>query len=165
MDGVKWCDPRDRSIGKSPPPPPRLPFHPPIPVETQEDYGPYIQQWVEACDAFVVMYDITSWETLGVAAEVWRNRIMRYYGDGEGTEIPPAVLVGNKADLEERREVTREEGEAVAAELGVGAFFETSARTYLNVEEAVTTAVRLWLEKIDGGGSEESVHKKPCLIS
>lgn len=140
------------------------------PLRSQDEFEAIVQHWVKASDAFLVLFDVTSRASLDVAAEVWRNKITRYYGDGEGTEIPPAVLVGNKADLEERREVTREEGEAVAAELGVGAFFETSARTYLNVEDALRTVVRLWLES--GGGADDVVaggdrapKKKPCLIS
>ena len=43
------------------------------------------------------------------------------------------VLVGNKADMSDRR-VRYEEGEALAKEMGVP-FFETSAKTGQNVEE------------------------------
>ena len=43
------------------------------------------------------------------------------------------VLVANKSDLEEDREVSRAEGEELAASLGVR-FFETSAKTGQNIE-------------------------------
>ncbi|KAG7235744.1 hypothetical protein INR49_002246, partial [Caranx melampygus] len=45
------------------------------------------------------------------------------------------MLIGNKSDLESRREVKKEEGEAFAREHGL-IFMETSAKTASNVEEA-----------------------------
>ena len=45
------------------------------------------------------------------------------------------MLCGNKSDLESRRAVTYEEGEAFAAQHGL-VFLETSAKTASNVEEA-----------------------------
>ena len=44
------------------------------------------------------------------------------------------VLIGNKADLEEHRQVPREKGEELAKRYGIP-FFETSAKTGENVEE------------------------------
>jgi Ras-related protein Rab-2A len=43
-------------------------------------------------------------------------------------------LVGNKKDLENKRQVSFEEGEALANEHGL-MFLETSAKTAYNVEE------------------------------
>ncbi|CAK4818707.1 unnamed protein product [Aphanomyces euteiches] len=46
------------------------------------------------------------------------------------------ILIGNKCDVDpSERAVTKEQGEALAAEYGVQ-FFETSAKSNLNVEEA-----------------------------
>lgn len=45
------------------------------------------------------------------------------------------MLIGNKSDLEARREVKKEEGEAFAREHGM-VFMEASAKTANNVEEA-----------------------------
>ena len=44
------------------------------------------------------------------------------------------MLIGNKSDLESKREVSREEGEAFAKKHGLF-FRETSAKTASNVEE------------------------------
>lgn len=46
----------------------------------------------------------------------------------------PKVVVGNKCDLEEKREVTREEGQRMADNYGA-TFFEISAKTNVNVYE------------------------------
>jgi len=45
------------------------------------------------------------------------------------------MLIGNKNDLENQRQVTRGEGEAFAEKNGIY-FLETSAKTAENVEEA-----------------------------
>ena len=53
------------------------------------------------------------------------------------------MLIGNKADLESRRQVTFEEGKKFAEEHGL-IFMETSAKTAQNVEEAfVSTATKI----------------------
>ncbi|XP_059749930.1 ras-related protein Rab-2A-like [Balaenoptera ricei] len=60
------------------------------------------------------------------------------------------MLIGNKSDLESRREVKREEGEAFAREHGL-IFMETSAKTASNVEEAFINTAKEIYEKIQEG--------------
>ena len=48
------------------------------------------------------------------------------------------VLVGNKCDLEDRRKVTREEGEHMANSFGIP-YIETSAKSNICVEESFQT--------------------------
>ena len=45
------------------------------------------------------------------------------------------MLIGNKSDLDQRRQVSTEEGERFAKENNL-IFMETSAKTAFNVEEA-----------------------------
>lgn len=54
------------------------------------------------------------------------------------------------SDLESRRDVQREEGEAFAREHGL-IFMETSAKTAQNVEEAFIQTARAIYEKIQQG--------------
>lgn len=51
----------------------------------------------------------------------------------------PFLLVGNKADLEDRRQVTVEEAQARAAQWGVP-YVETSAKTRANVDKVGSTS-------------------------
>mmetsp|Transcript_23363 Transcript_23363/g.59902 ORF Transcript_23363/g.59902 Transcript_23363/m.59902 type:complete len:104 (-) Transcript_23363:140-451(-) len=60
------------------------------------------------------------------------------------------MLIGNKSDLNHRRAVTTEEGEAFAKEHGL-VFLETSAKTAHNVEEAFINTARKIYEKIEQG--------------
>nr|KAF6502195.1 RAB2B, member RAS oncogene family [Molossus molossus] len=60
------------------------------------------------------------------------------------------MLIGNKSDLESRRDVKREEGEAFAREHGL-VFMETSAKTACNVEEAFINTAKEIYRKIQQG--------------
>ena len=54
--------------------------------------------------------------------------------DVSSSKAPPIVLVGNKADLEETREVSTSEGQELAKIFNCD-FFEASAKTRTNVQE------------------------------
>ena len=58
------------------------------------------------------------------------------------------MILGNKCDLEESRVVTEQKGRILAAEYEAG-FFETSAKSGQNVEEAILTLARAIKDKMD----------------
>ena len=60
------------------------------------------------------------------------------------------MLIGNKSDLEHKRQVTVEEGEKFAREHGL-LFIEASAKTATNVEEAFIQTAKKIYEKIQKG--------------
>ena len=73
------------------------------------------------------------------------------------------ILVGNKNDLENERQVSFEEGEAFAKKHNL-IFFETSAKTADNVEKAflsVTQNIYTNLEKGEYDIHKESIGIKP----
>ena len=90
------------------------------------------------------MYDITRRDTF--------NHLTTWLEDARQHSSSNMVimLIGNKSDLEERREVKREEGDAFAREHGL-IFMETSAKTAANVEEAFIGTAKEIYQKIEEG--------------
>ncbi|KAG8181216.1 hypothetical protein JTE90_002898 [Oedothorax gibbosus] len=83
--------------------------------------------------AFVVVYSISSKSSFLVAADSVRNLLPR----GQ-----PVLLLANKKDLEHIREVTTEEGQSLATELGNVYFAEVSAADcYAEVADAFRSVI------------------------
>jgi len=72
------------------------------------------------------------------------------------------VLIGNKCDLEEERQVSYQEGEALAKENNM-LFLETSAKLAKNVEQAFLETGGMILNKLERGQIQpkESLGIKP----
>ncbi|KAJ7118063.1 P-loop containing nucleoside triphosphate hydrolase protein [Mycena epipterygia] len=100
----------------------------------QEEWG-FRDSWVQRGQAALLVYSIASRATFD-GLESFRHIVKRIKG---GDAI--LILVGNKCDLEARREVSQEEGAALALQLGCK-FIETSAKTGHNVDWAVAILVR-----------------------
>jgi Ras-related protein Rab-2A len=66
------------------------------------------------------------------------------------------MLVGNKGDLEHRRQVSKEEGQKFADEHGL-IFLETSAKTAANVEEAFIQTAQKIYESVTSGALDAGV--------
>ena len=80
------------------------------------------------------MYDITDRESFDNVKQ-WLSEIDRY-----ACENVNKLLVGNKCDLEAKRQVDFEEAKAFADERGIP-FLETSAKSSTNVEKGAQTRV------------------------
>lgn len=98
-----------------------------------EDWG-WSDQIIRECTAFLLVYSITSRSSFDSLA-AWVDRIVR----GKGEPTGPIVLVGNKADREDLREVSYAEADLLAQTYDA-LFFEASARTRFNVEQCVLAA-------------------------
>jgi len=101
----------------------------------QEEYATLRDQWVREGQGFILVYSIASRATFE-RLDVFRQSMLRVK-----RQKPIFMLVGNKADKQLEREVTREEGMQLAKEFGCE-FLETSAKTALNVERLFTNLVR-----------------------
>lgn len=78
------------------------------------------------------VYDITDRESFDNVKQ-WLNEIDRY-----ACENVNKLLVGNKSDLDSKRQVDTDEAKAFADERGIP-FLETSAKSSTNVEKAFLT--------------------------
>ena len=94
------------------------------------------EQYMRSGEGFVIIYSITDRQSFLEAAQA-KTQIERVRR-GDGT---PMVLVANKMDLESKREVTTEEGQALAREFDCP-FFETSAALRHFVDDVFHTLIR-----------------------
>lgn len=73
------------------------------------------------------------------------------------------LVVGNKADLDDKRQVSREEGRTFADNLGVP-FLETSAKTAMNVNQMFTQMCTAIANR-QGAGMNQSSHASGTRIT
>lgn len=93
-------------------------------------------------DAFLLVYDITSPESLEQCLDFDTHIQTEYANRLEQRRCWPALMVvGNKADLATSREISAKQGLDWARARGYG-FMETSAREMVNVEETLEALVR-----------------------
>ena len=76
-------------------------------------------------------YDITDRDSFS-AIENWMNEVEKHASDNISR-----ILVGNKSDMENNRQVSTDEGKELAEHYNVK-FLETSAKDCKNVDEAFT---------------------------
>ena len=105
----------------------------------QDLYATLSLMYLRGADGIVAGYDITDKKSYTVIRQ-------RYVGIMGNYPNAIVMLIGNKADLDERREVTVREGEELARELGTPLFFETSAKTGFNVNESMDALINAILE-------------------
>ncbi|KAI4832200.1 hypothetical protein KUCAC02_015175 [Chaenocephalus aceratus] len=107
----------------------------------QERYRTITTAYYRGAMGFLLMYDITSQESF-CAVQDWATQIKTYsWGNAQ------VVLVGNKLDLEEDRQVPTEDAHRLASELGFQ-FFEASAKDNINVKQVFDKLVDVICEKM-----------------
>ncbi|KAF7201963.1 ras-related protein Rab-15 isoform X2 [Nothobranchius furzeri] len=94
----------------------------------QERYQTITKQYYRRAQGIVFVYDITSNLSFQHIVK-WASDVDEFAPDDVQT-----VLVGNKADNEFRRQVTKDQGYKLAEHYGME-FFETSASTSSNINE------------------------------
>ena len=130
----------------------------------QEEFTALRDQWIRDSEAYVIVYSVTSQDSLdlvdGIVSSI--KRVKDDFDEG----MSPIVLAGNKCDLEEKREVSWEEGNSVANRFGLQ-FFETSAKTRYNLEKVFFDVVRLIREQYEMKAPKKSANtkkKQKCLV-
>jgi Ras-related protein Rab-2A len=110
----------------------------------QESFRSITRSYYRGAAGALLVYDITRRDTFNHLAN-WLKDCREYANSNMAI-----MLIGNKSDLEARREVKKEEGEAFAREHGL-IFMETSAKTAANVEEAFIGTAKEIYQKIQEG--------------
>lgn len=126
----------------------------------QEEYTALRDQWIRDGEGFVLVYSISSRSSF-TRIPKFHQQIQRVkesiangFSGGSPLSSPvltsnpqnnlniPIMLVGNKSDRVTEREVSTQEGHAMARELGCE-FVEASAKNCVNVEKAFYDVVRM----------------------
>ena len=125
----------------------------------QEEYTALRDQWIRDGEGFVLVYSITSRSSFSRVRK-FHNQIQRVKESSSASSPTtagylsspmsqsmnmggqaPVMLVGNKSDRVTEREVSTQEGAALAKEMGCD-FVEASAKNCINVEKAFYEVVR-----------------------
>ncbi|KAM7379323.1 hypothetical protein PAMP_004886 [Pampus punctatissimus] len=123
----------------------------------QERFRSLIPSYIRDSTVAVVVYDITNVNSFQQTCK-WIDDVRTE----RGSDVI-IMLVGNKTDLEEKRQITIEEGEQRAKELNV-MFIETSAKTGCNVKQLFrrVAAALPGMESLDDANPEGSILYSRC---
>jgi GTPase KRas protein len=128
----------------------------------REEYTALRDQWIRDGEGFVLVYSISSRSSF-VRIKGFHNLIQRVTSSlGAALGPAPVMLVGNKYDRVTEREVSTQEGSALAKELGCK-FIEASAKIPVSVENAFYEVVRQ-LRQRQGTGREKTGQQQPSHI-
>jgi Ras-related protein Rab-8A len=108
----------------------------------QERFRTITTAYYRGAMGILLLYDITNEKSFD-NIKTWIHNIEQH-----ASEDVEKMILGNKCDMEDKRVITKEQGEKLAAEHGVP-FMETSAKANINVEEAFTQIARAIKKKMD----------------
>ena len=102
----------------------------------QEKYHSIAPNIIKKANGIIIMYDITNKSTFDSIPE-----ILKTIEEEKGKDFP-MILIGNKIDLENEREIKKEEAEELAEKYGME-FFEISNKEGINIEKAGLVILKL----------------------
>eukprot|EP00127_Corallochytrium_limacisporum_P000883 Clim_evm16s29 gene=Clim_evmTU16s29 len=108
----------------------------------QERFRTITTAYYRGAMGILLVYDITNAQSFENIKNWVRNI------EAHASEEVEKMILGNKCDMEDKREVPKERGEKIAGEYGAK-FLETSAKNNINVEEAFMTIARDIKKKMD----------------
>lgn len=127
----------------------------------QEEYSSMQDQWMREGKGFLLVYSITSQNTYDEIT-LFKDKILR----AKDMDKVPMVLVGNKCDLDNEREVSTEQGKKLAIEWGCP-FMEVSAKERIRNDECfheVVREIRRMEVKVDPGSKKGKKGGFKCIV-
>ena len=95
----------------------------------QERFHTITTSYYRGAMGIMLVYDITNSKSFDNIAK-WLRNIQEH-----ANEDVEKMILGNKCDMEDKRVIPKERGEAIAKENGIR-FLETSAKTNVNIDKA-----------------------------
>ena len=132
----------------------------------QERYKAITRAYYKGAKGAFIVYDITRKDTFD-DIDKWRNELV----NSCNKEVT-IMLIGNKCDLEDSREISKEQGEEKAKSFGFS-FLETSAYSGENLEKGFEMLIKEIYQKykieqkakddmdLSGGAEELKIGKEP----
>ena len=117
----------------------------------QEAFQAITRTYYKGAIGALLVYDITRRETFTHVTK-WLDDVRT-----NSSKNVTVILIGNKKDLEDKRQVPYEEGEAFAKENGL-MFLETSAKTAYNVVESFNLSAQCILNNIQRTGIDPTLN-------
>ena len=108
----------------------------------QERFKSIAATYLKKANGIILAYDITRKKTF--------ENIQNWYDEmlEENHKEIPTILIGNKSDMKEKREISKEQGEEMAKKFKLeNHFYETSCENGENVEKAFNDLVMQVYEK------------------
>ena len=124
----------------------------------QEAFQAITRTYYKGALGALLVYDITRHETFEHINR-WLNEVKE-----NGSKDIYCILIGNKKDLEDQRQVKYEEGKELADKNNL-LFLETSAKTAENVNECFILTSEKILDKIEKTGIDPSAPSKNVKIT
>ena len=122
----------------------------------QERFKTLTPSFLRNAEGVIIVFDVTSQDSFD-NVKGWINSIKSNLGE----KIIPIIIVGNKIDMENMREISKEDGKKIASENGFK-YFETSAKTGIGVDEAIKEIVNQILD-IQDKNEDEKVDERPSF--
>ncbi len=128
----------------------------------EERFRFFFPQYIRGASGAVFIYDVTNYSSL-THMDNWLRLIRK---ELRKENQLPILVVGNKADLTDKREVIGEEGIQFVKSRNVDGFIECSARTGENVEEMFEAITRMMIKKyeVDRNKKERTYLEKQIII-
>lgn len=108
----------------------------------QERFQTITCNYYHGAQGIFVVYDITDRESFN-SVKMWMGEIKKY---AQPNVIK--ILVGNKNDMEEKREISFEEGKEMADSYNID-FFETSAKETYQIDKSFNEISKLIVDKMN----------------
>ena len=122
----------------------------------QERFKTLTPSFLRNAEGVIIVFDVTSQDSFD-NVKGWINSIKSNLGE----KIIPIIIVGNKIDMENMREISKEDGKKIASENDFK-YFETSAKTGIGVDEAIKEIVNQILD-IQDKNEDEKVDERPSI--
>jgi len=122
----------------------------------QERFKTLTPSFLRNAEGVIIVFDVTSQDSFD-NVKGWINSIK----SNLGKNIIPIIIVGNKIDMENMREISKEDGKKIASENDFK-YFETSAKTGIGVDEAIKEIVNQILD-IQDKNEDEKVDERPSF--